>query len=306
MLRAKMSKTIEQIKEERPNKTFVAFGGTQQSYNELSLPFKFIFEKNDLHFIAENIVFDQYFFSRFKDAGVKFRNVVDLGAHIGSFSAAVSSKNPNTNFYTIEQNRENFDLLEINCENSMEYSGRKNIQLINGIVKGKRDISLIKNNDNNTGGHEIIFGEKGDHNYSGEIYTLKELINKYSLDQIDFLKMDIEGSEYDVLEQAYEDGAIEKVAILSMEYHVTESKNRHFRTIFKYLTSFDTITVQRLKPRNPDRPNDGAFHLLAYTTPSGIGDKSYSFLSFKHKNPRYSELDKLISKNTATVTTILV
>ena len=65
--------------------------------------------------------------------------------------------------------------------------------------------------------------------------TLKEIVEQNNIEKIDILKMDIEGSEYQVLEHAYESGTLEVVDKMVLELHVNPKRGRTFDKIFKYL-----------------------------------------------------------------------
>jgi len=54
------------------------------------------------------------------------------------------------------------------------------------------------------------------------IRSLKSLVSQYNIDQIDFLKIDVEGAEIEVLKSL--EGV--KVNFIAMEYHGKERKNR--------------------------------------------------------------------------------
>lgn len=45
------------------------------------------------------------------------------------------------------------------------------------------------------------------------------ILNLFDLNKVDLLQMNIEGDEYDVLEEMMESGSIERVNILQVQYH---------------------------------------------------------------------------------------
>ena len=49
--------------------------------------------------------------------------------------------------------------------------------------------------------------------------TLKTLMKKEGLDRVDLLKLNIEGSEYAVLEKALTDGLLPKIGVLQAQFH---------------------------------------------------------------------------------------
>ena len=117
-----------------------------------------------------------------------------------------------------------------------------------------------------------------------------------NLEVINFLKMDIEGSEYDVLQKAYEDGTVEKINVISMEYHVNPTKERNYDTIFKYLGSYDSVIVQRLSERKENNSSSGGYHILAYRCNNKQGDRYFKALGYKEVNETFEIMrEKTIS-----------
>ena len=74
--------------------------------------------------------------------------------------------------------------------------------------------------------------------------TLSQIMEKYDLDTIDILKLDCEGSEYEIIPEAHKSGALDRIQYLVMEYHVSPDKGRHFYEIFKYLDGFSEISIR--------------------------------------------------------------
>lgn len=62
--------------------------------------------------------------------------------------------------------------------------------------------------------------------------TLGDIIVKYKLDSIDFLKMDIEGGEYDVIE-SMDDMISKKIHQISIETHNIEKNPHLIRKLIK-------------------------------------------------------------------------
>jgi|10_taG_2_1085330.scaffolds.fasta_scaffold38468_3 FkbM family methyltransferase len=172
------------------------------------------------------------------------KTVIDLGGHVGSFSIMASILFPNTKIYSYEAVQENYDVILKNVAiNKLE----NKISVFNFAVGGKgypqeiqmagsksgydkSDVQSIRN----TGGNKIIWGE-GDCGVNLETTTLKEIIEQNNIEKVDLLKLDIEGSEYQVLEYAHETGVLNIIDKMAMELHVNPKREREFDKIFKYL-----------------------------------------------------------------------
>ena len=111
--------------------------------------------------------------------------VVDLGASVGIFSQYANSMGA-SKIYSFECLEERYELIKENCKNA------ENIKPILGLV-GK-----------DTGGNN---------------YNLERIFFDLQLDKIDFLKVDIEGFEYDFIFNA-SDFLLNKVSKWAIEFHI--------------------------------------------------------------------------------------
>jgi FkbM family methyltransferase len=124
--------------------------------------------------------------------------VVDIGAHIGSFSLKAFEMG-SRNIYSFEANLHNSVVCKYNCE-------PYNIKVFNKAVRGDKRISsvcspLAKNSSQeiiNYGGLAINFGE------GIEVITLKDILEIVG-GHIDILKLDCEGSEYPIIFESDKD-----------------------------------------------------------------------------------------------------
>ena len=143
--------------------------------------------------------------------------IVDIGAHKGYFTMfAALNTAADSKIICVEPVSSNFKILERN----ILQQGYKNILLLKAAVAafdGQLEIRL--SHDTN---HSII----GDNPLSGKAnaiekvkaITLDSLILQYQLSEIDFLKMDCEGAEYDILFNASFE-TLKRIKILSLEFH---------------------------------------------------------------------------------------
>ena len=186
-------------------------------------------------------------------AGIdKPKAIVDLGAHIGSFTKSTALYFPETSIFSYEATEENFKLLEMNTENL------SNVKIQNSIVCGSRKPAKIwwdqreKQGGMNTGGTRILYeGDEYNNDLEDTILlddkvsstSLEEIIENNNLDQIDYLKMDIEGSEYDVIKAARKSGVLKKVKCLVCELHVNPKRGRFMGDFISNLDEFKAIRM---------------------------------------------------------------
>ncbi len=112
--------------------------------------------------------------------------VVDLGADIGDFSVLASRKvGPNGKVIALEPHAEDYEMLKMNVERN----GCVNVIALNiGVAEpGEKEISF--------------WGRK----YSFMTDTLENLLARKEIKKIDFVKMDIEGFELEVIKKQLQD-----------------------------------------------------------------------------------------------------
>jgi FkbM family methyltransferase len=150
--------------------------------------------------------------------------IIDCGANIGLATIYFKNKYPKSKVISFEPDPHIFKILQKNI-----FSARLNdVELIN---KGLSAIS----------GEKLFFSEKAD---GGRIATCfdKENIAKvevttlssYLNEDIDLLKIDIEGSEIEVLTECQE--KLTKVRNLFVEYHSLTSKKQELAILLKILS----------------------------------------------------------------------
>lgn len=123
-------------------------------------------------------VFDEKIYERF--FSVNNNDVVlDVGASIGIFTYSILDKNP-SHVFCLEPSPEQFITLNKNT--------------LNGFV------TCINKGLSNVDGIKTLNEVYGADNKPLEVHTLRfdTLIKKYNIQQIDFLKTDCEGGEYDI------------------------------------------------------------------------------------------------------------
>lgn len=140
--------------------------------------------------------------------------VVDIGAHIGIFSIFASRLASEGQVYAFEPAPENFSRLK----EHLNVNSVKNIVLANEAVMGSSGVQQIFLAGANTGGNSV-FKCVGSVGYvKVKAITLNEIFVRHKLEHIDFLKIDCEGAEYDLLYNA-PDVVFRKIGKISMEYH---------------------------------------------------------------------------------------
>ena len=147
--------------------------------------------------------------------------VVDIGAQIGLFSCFAALQARKGKVYSFEPSPENFAMLAHN----VKLNNLRNVMAYHKAVTQKGGKISLFITDSHTGGHSIYKSAASTRKVSVEAITLAKIIEENNLRKIDFLKMDCEGAEYEILfnlPRAY----FERIGRIAMEYHnLDESRN---------------------------------------------------------------------------------
>lgn len=117
--------------------------------------------------------------------------VVDAGAHIGSFTFKIAKKAKKV--IAFEPEPSNFKLLCINTKDL------ENVDIYNSALWSKSGTAMLQHNKFNIGGSTLLPVQPGVSDYSIEVETVRMDDIVY---EADFIKMDIEGAEFEALRGA--------------------------------------------------------------------------------------------------------
>jgi FkbM family methyltransferase len=138
--------------------------------------------------------------------------ILDLGSNIGLTIAHLKNVYPDAIIIGYEMDEENFLLAQKNIQ---KYN---NVRLFNkAIWINNSIIEYDKKTDSDA--FTISTSSSNEQNVKIKGATLKEIINEHQIQKIDYLKMDIEGAEKDILTH-HDLSWLEFVNALNIEFHV--------------------------------------------------------------------------------------
>lgn len=154
--------------------------------------------------------------------------IVDVGANIGAFSIYAANLSPESIVYSFEPSPETFKQLLQN----IKLNKIKNIVPVNKAVFSKD--TTLKLYENGMSGQKSVYQAKKNTEYEKiSAVSLDSFIKKNKIKKIDFLKLDCEGSEYEILghlsKQTF--SIIDRIAL---EYHEL-NKSQHRSSLKKVL-----------------------------------------------------------------------
>lgn len=143
--------------------------------------------------------------------------IIDIGGHIGLFSIYASQKCKSGKIFTFEPVIDNFKILRENIETNKN----KNIFPENIAISNKNSKVTIFLSDDDAG-HGMY--SKSSNSITINAINLEEIFLKNNLKKCDFLKIDAEGAEFDILENISED-MLKTISKIVIEYHIFEDNS---------------------------------------------------------------------------------
>jgi len=174
---------------------------------QLKYPIKLRGQTTDTNIFEQIFLYKEYNFP----ISIVPKLIIDGGAYTGYSTVFFANKFPNATIIAVEPESSNFALLKLNAKN---YS---NIILINSAIWNRKAHLIIEDPGSGKWGYqvkEVPLKEK----FSFESVSIAEIMSKQNIEQIDILKLDIEGSEIEVFSSGYENW-LGKVNVMIIELH---------------------------------------------------------------------------------------
>ena len=162
--------------------------------------------------------------------------IIDCGSNIGYSTLYFANTYPDAQIYAIEPEKINFKFLQYN---TIFYD---NIHLINSAVWGKESFVRLESTELGEMGYMTVETGEDDPN-AFKATTIGKLIYENGINEIDLLKIDVEGAEKEIFGAEGVDDWLSKVKVLSLVIH-DELKSgasfEVFKAISKYKWNFST------------------------------------------------------------------
>lgn len=147
----------------------------------------------------------------------KDKIIVDLGANEGFYTLMAKAKSPKARIISVEPNPYAFKLLKKNVKSNK----LKGVSIINKAVsskKGKIDFEVVKGRTA-IGATKVYkkYRKLGLEKIKVDTISLDQLLKNYKLERIDVLKIDVEGSEVEILKSSK--NSFNKIKKIVVEYH---------------------------------------------------------------------------------------
>lgn len=140
--------------------------------------------------------------------------VVDVGAGLGDFTVFVARRCPDSTIFAFEPLPESYDLLVAN----LVLNRLANVRTVPGALAGTSGTLHLSSQPGLAERSRTHTGPADGPTFPVPAIGLAQAFERFGIQQCDFLKMDCEGAEYDILFGAPED-ALRRIRRIAMEYH---------------------------------------------------------------------------------------
>ena len=163
--------------------------------------------------------------------------VIDIGAHIGLFALFASQFCKQGKIYCFEPIKENYELLVENINSNKI----KNIIPFNFAVSKESDSVKIFLNDDYSG-HSMFL--ETNNFVIVKSKSLLDIFSENNIQECDFLKLDCEGAEYDIINSLPSD-FLNKIKKSVIEYHLADTDPQLLEQLIKKLRKCSFIVNTR-------------------------------------------------------------
>ena len=157
--------------------------------------------------------------------------ILDCGGNIGCSAVFFANVYPNAQIYSVEPEIRNFKMLTYN---TIFYD---KVHPINAALWDKETFIKIADENADTNGYMTI-ETTADDSDALKTTTVSKLLAESGFDEIDLLKIDIEGAEKEVFSAPNVDEWLSKVKVLVIELH-DRMKKGCSRAFFKAVSNYD-------------------------------------------------------------------
>ena len=156
--------------------------------------------------------------------------IIDVGAHIGLFALFASQFCKNGKIFCYEPIKENYKILIENIEmNQIQNIFPNNL----AVTKKTSRVKIFLNDDQS--GHSMFIQNKNFVEVDSK--SLSDIFIDNGIKECDFLKLDCEGAEYEIVESLPSD-LFTKINKTAIEYHMVDTKPELLKQLINKLKQF--------------------------------------------------------------------
>lgn len=181
------------------------------------------FRRQDMTALREILIDRKYEFLKPYIANNTLLNIMDIGAHIGTFALWCLSQNAQCDIYSLEADPDTFSVLKRNREPTAQYGHAWRI--LNRAAWKEEAVLSFANTGGSTMNHKL--SDKGKIKVLG--VTMEKLFELSKYNKVDLMKIDIEGAEEAFLSANPEQ--LSKIDMLVVEIHSKQCDETKIRAL---------------------------------------------------------------------------
>lgn len=139
--------------------------------------------------------------------------ILDVGANIGAFTLYAASLFPDAKIFSFEPELNNFETLKKN----VALNNLRTVTALNEAVSSCDGSATLTFDRQDNASHSLEASSRDVGTQEIKTVTLQTIMERYGLRKIDLLKLDIEGTEYEVL--MGDRSALERIDRIFLEVH---------------------------------------------------------------------------------------
>lgn len=183
----------------------------------------------------KEIFFDQVYTRELPDWWWRIENpvIVDVGANAGYFSLLMAAEKPDATLYAFEPMPANFKIMQGYRAQFPELD----FHIFQKAVSGGQEKLVLNFADSDkytTTAGVVQITPADTKQMQVDAISLTGLVEKLNLDRIDFLKLDCEGSEYDILYSSPQ-STLDRIVWMAIESHLSVIAGHDHQSLLKFL-----------------------------------------------------------------------
>ncbi len=213
--------------------------------NRIGYKGQYIYKQNPIHYRTGSsdieIIYEVLLKKGIKSeywlpSSIKQKIIFNIGGNIGITSILLANKFPEAKIYTFEPIKSNFKLLS---QNISYYKNIKGFNIALGAKNTKIDIFSSDNHSNFGGGSLYEKGVNLNKTEEIQMKTVKSILEQENIQDIDLVKIDTEGAEYDIL-TSFPIDILSKITWITGELH----GENDFK-LLDYLEKYFDISIKK-------------------------------------------------------------
>jgi FkbM family methyltransferase len=140
--------------------------------------------------------------------------IVDIGAALGDYTVWAAKQTPHGRVLAVEPYPPSVSLLRSNIEKNHVF----NVEIFAGAIASASGTTLLQVEQGSIVQNSTAVGQKSGQGVEVKTASLDDLFTRYEITKCDYLKMDCEGGEYEILFAASEQ-SLDKIERICMEVH---------------------------------------------------------------------------------------